>query len=406
MRSSDFIRTSAPWLGAGALLTFLSSFGQTFFISVFAGEIRTEFGLTHGAWGGIYSLGTMVSAGIMVWAGTLTDRFRIRSLGIGILAMLALAAAFMALNPYVALLPLAILGLRFTGQGMMSHMAAVAMARWFVASRGRALAIAALGFSVGEAILPLMFVGLLAVFDWRDLWLAIALVTLAFIPLLMALLRTERTPAQIAQSQSVAGMNGAHWRRGDAVRHRLFWLMIPALLGPSSFVTAFFFHQVYFSEIKAITHLSLTALFPVFTGFGLGAMIISGWALDKWGTGRLLPFSQIPMVVAFLLFASSDGIWGVGLGLVFMGISAGANTTLPTAFWAEFYGTRHIGAIKSLAVAIMVLGSAIGPGLIGGLIDLGIGLEVQYVGAALFFVLTTACMFIGVRPAQRQLSGP
>ena len=75
-----FLRGNAPWLGAGVLLTFLSSFGQTYFISVFAGEIRAAFGLSHGAWGGIYTLGTTASALLMVWAGGLTDRFRVRVL--------------------------------------------------------------------------------------------------------------------------------------------------------------------------------------------------------------------------------------------------------------------------------------------------------------------------------------
>ena len=57
-----FLRDNAPWLTAGVLLTFLSSFGQTFFISIFAGHIREAFDLSHGQWGGIYTLGTTASA--------------------------------------------------------------------------------------------------------------------------------------------------------------------------------------------------------------------------------------------------------------------------------------------------------------------------------------------------------
>jgi len=62
------------------VLTLSSCFGQTFFISIFAGEIRGEFGLSHGEWGGIYTIGTLASALLMLWAGGLTDRFRIRNL--------------------------------------------------------------------------------------------------------------------------------------------------------------------------------------------------------------------------------------------------------------------------------------------------------------------------------------
>ena len=49
MSFARFLRDNAPFLSVGVLLTFVSSFGQTFFISVFAGEIRAEFGLSHGA---------------------------------------------------------------------------------------------------------------------------------------------------------------------------------------------------------------------------------------------------------------------------------------------------------------------------------------------------------------------
>ena len=63
MRFSSFLRANAPFLFAGFLLSFLSGFGQTYFISVFAAEIRALNGLTHGEWGGLYAACTVASAG-------------------------------------------------------------------------------------------------------------------------------------------------------------------------------------------------------------------------------------------------------------------------------------------------------------------------------------------------------
>lgn len=398
-----FFLDNARYLAAGVLLTFLSSFGQTFFISIFAGEIREAFALTHGEWGLTYTIGTSLSALVMVWAGALTDVFRTRVLGGIVLAMLAAACLFMALNSWAALLPLVIFALRFTGQGMTSHIAVVSMSRWFVASRGKALSVATLGFSIGEALLPLAFVALLVVVDWRWLWIAAALVALAMIPVLIALLRQERTPQSHAETDHAVGMEGRHWRRSEMLRHPLFWFMVPALLGPPAFNTVFFFQQVHFAEVKGFSHLELVALFPVYTLAAVAGMMVSGGALDRLGTARLIPFYQLPMVIAFGLFAMGQGIWAVLLGMLFMAVSAGANQTLPNAFWAEFYGTRSLGAIKALAAAIMVLGSAIGPGITGVLIDAGIGIETQYIGVAAYFLLTTLCMAIGVRRAAPSL---
>lgn len=399
-----FLRDNAPWLSAGVLLTFLSGFGQTYFISIFAGEIRESFALSHGQWGGIYTLGTTASALVMVWAGGLTDRFRVRALAPVILVMMTGACVFMALNPVWWLLPVVIFSLRFTGQGMMSHIAVVAMARWFVAARGKALSVATLGFAIGEAFLPLIFVSLLLVYDWRMLWILAAVVAILGIPFLMLLLRRERTPQSWAQTSQSLGMEERHWTRRQTLGHFLFWFMVPALLGPSAFNTAFFFHQVHFAEIKAISHVELVAMFPIYTGVGIGAMILSGWALDRLGTARLLPFMQIPMVAAFVLFAFANGPGMVLLGFVFLALTTGANSTLPNAFWAEFYGTGNLGTIKAMAAAIMVLGSAIGPGITGVAIDLGIGIETQYIFVAGYFVFTTVMMAIGVARARPLLS--
>lgn len=400
MKTIAFLRDNAPWLGAGVLLTFLSSFGQTFFISVFAGEIREGFGLSHGQWGGIYSLGTTVSAIVMVWAGGLTDRFRVRGLGAIILTLLMVACLMMALNPVWWLLPVVIFALRFTGQGMTSHLAVVAMARWFIATRGKALSVATLGFAVGEALLPLLFVTLMVFIDWRILWMLAGVIAIAGVPVLMLLLRRERTPQSHAESDQSLGMEGRHWTRNQSFNHWLFWFMIPAMLGPSAFNTAFFFHQVHFAEVKAVSHIELVAFFPFYTGVSIIAMIASGWALDKVGTARLIPFMQLPMVAAFLAFSFADGTWGLALGFLLLGLNTGMNTTLPAAFWAEFYGTRHIGSIKAMAAAVMVFGSAIGPGITGLGIDLGLGIEAQFIGVAGFFVFSTVMMTIGILRAR------
>ena len=400
MNTLTFIRDNARWLSAGVLLTFLSSFGQTFFISIFAGEIRSGFGLSHGQWGGIYTLGTTASAILMVWAGGLTDRFRVRSLGAVILTMLTGACLFMAFNPVWWLLPLVIFTLRFAGQGMTSHIAVVAMSRWFIATRGKALSIATLGFAAGEAVLPLLFVSLLLIVDWRILWMVAGGVAIIGIPILLMLLRQERTPQSLAQSDQSLGMEERQWTRNQAFRHWLFWFMAPALLGPSAFSTAFFFHQVHFAEIKGVAHIELVAIFPFFTGVSILAMIASGWAVDKIGTARLIPFMQLPMVAAFTTFAYASGPMGLWLGFLFLGLNTGVNTTIPAAFWAEFYGTRFIGSIKAMAAAVMVLGSAIGPGITGLGIDLGIGIETQYLAVAGYFVFTTVIMSIGIARAR------
>ena len=396
-----YLRENVRWLSAGVLLTYLSSFGQTFFIALFAADIQSAFNLSHGGWGSMYTVGTTASAIVMVWAGRQADIFRVRTLGAMSLVALAMACLAMAFNPWLWLLPFVIFALRLTGQGMMSHIASVAMARWFVATRGRALSIAALGFSIGQAFLPIAVVALMTLLDWHVIWILCAGIALLGVPILLTFLAKERTPASMAQSNDNLGMRGLHWSRKDMLRHPLFWLMVPAILGPSAFNTAFFFHQVHYSAVIGISTLQMVSYFPFFTVITVIAMIAIGVLVDRFGTARLLPFHQIPMVAAFAIFATH--ILGLGWGFFFMALTAGAQSTLIAAFWAEFYGTAHLGAIKAVAAAVMVLGSAIGPGLTGILIDLGIGIETQYIWVAVYFVVTSLSIWIGVSTSRKLL---
>ena len=204
----SFIRENLPFLATGALLSFLSSFGQTFFISVFGGEIREDYGLSNGEWGTIYMVGTAASAAIMVFAGGLADKFRVRTLGVIVILFLASACLFMAFNTSVVLLPFVIFILRFTGQGMTSHVSSVAMSRWFVAARGRALAVASLGFMLGEAALPLTMAWLKSFIEWRTLWVGFAVFCIVATLFLHRLLWIELTLQSIVEDGQTTGMFG------------------------------------------------------------------------------------------------------------------------------------------------------------------------------------------------------
>ena len=392
-----FLRTNIRFLAAGMLLAFLSGFGQTFFISLFGPEIRETFGLSYAQWGISYALATTASAVVMIWAGGLTDRLRARRLGMIVLLGLAGACIFMSLNPLAFLVPLVIFLLRFFGQGMTSHLSSVAMARWFVRSRGRALAIAALGFSIGEAVLPLVFVGLKSLMAWQFLWLVAATILLLSIPILMQLLAAERQPQAMSEAEHSAGMQGRHWTRAQALRTPLFWMVVPLLLGPPAFNTAFFFQQAHIAEVKGWTHLALVALFPIYTAASIAAVLLSGAAVDRFGTARLMALYQLPLGLFFLVFGSVETLIFAAPMIILMGVTSGAQATVPMAFWAEFFGTRYLGSIKATAAALMVFGSALGPAISGWLIDHGVNFPAQMGAIALYIAASSLLVEVAIR---------
>lgn len=388
-----FIAANVRWLFAGFFLTFLSSFGQTFFIAMFGGEIRATFGLSNGQFGTLYMMGTLASACTLVWLGQLADVMRVRVLGSLTIVGLAIACLTMSLTVGYFSLLLAVYLLRLSGQGMMSHVSMTAMGRWFDAYRGRAIAISVFGFPFGEAVFPTVAVLLTAWYGWQATWqvMAGALLFLG-LPLFLLALRQRRVAGQshVDEPPSVDAPGMVHWTRGSVLRNPLYWLLIPCVLTPAFVVTGLFFHQSYLVETKGWSLAYWAACYPIYAALSVGSSVLSGWSVDRWSGRQTLPFVCLPLGVAMLVLSSGSAPWVAVVCMAFIGLSAGSTNTIFGSLWPELYGTRHLGGIKALTTAAMVFASALGPGLMGTLIDAGVSIERQC------FVIALYCFSVGV----------
>lgn len=380
-----FIWANARLLGFGMLLCLASSFGQTFFISLFSAEIRAEFGLSDGEFGAVYSMGTLASAFLLLWTGQLIDRIDLRFYIVAVFAGLALAAILMSFAQSVVLLVFIVFLLRQCGQGLPGHTAMTAMGRYFDQGRGKALSIAALGYPVGEALLPLAVVAAVAVTGWRDSWTGIAVVlAVVIVPLALLLLGDQKARhgaymerLETAEREAAAGRSVAErsWTRAEVVRDPRLYLVLPGLLAPSFIFTGLFFHQILIIvDIQGWSKTALAASYPAYAVTTVGASLLAGIAIDRFGAARLLPWFLWPQMLAVVvLISGSDPLLLIPY-MVLTGAGTGVTHTLVSAFWPEVYGKRHLGAIRALATALMVFSSAASPVALGVLFDLGFSL--------------------------------
>jgi len=398
-----FLRENARFLSAGGLLSFSSSCGQTFFIAIFAAQIMGAYGLSDGQWGGIYTLSTTASAIVMFWAGALTDKFRVRALAWIVMPALALVCLAMAANTTIVGLIVIVFLLRLLGQGMMTQLSVVAMARWFAARRGLALSISALGLAAGTATFPVIVASLFGILPWRAVWVLSAVLLMLAFPVILWLLSAERTPQSHVEAANSAGMHGRHWTRAEVLRSRVFWLLLPMLLGPPAWGTALFFQQVHVAEVKGWPLVDYLALIPLLAAVSVVSTVLSGQAIDRYGSARLATVYLMPIALAFLIVGLAETLAMAAVGMTFLGIGYGIQATLPPAFWAEFFGTRHIGAIKAVSASVMVFGSAVGPGISGVLIDFGMTFPEQMIGISVYFVAASILVWVAVREARVHL---
>ncbi len=384
MRYLDFLAANRRFLAFGFAMAFFSAFGQTFFIAVFGGEIRAEFVLTHGEFGSVYSMATVASGAILIWAGRQIDRFPLRLFSGLVCGFLALACLAMAWAPGVAVLAVAIFVSRLAGQGLMSHTALTSMARYFDRDRGKAISIANLGFPTGQAVFPIMAVSLVAAIGWRETWIAAAvLVAVCVLPLTHWLLRGHE--GRDRRRQAGGTIHGAaphpseprqrQWTRAEVLRDRRFYLILPAAMLPSFVGTGIIFHQVHLVTVKGWSLEWFAGSFAGLAAASVASALLTGPLVDRFGATRLLVWVLVPEGVALALLAGFDHPMTALALLVMMGLGTGAFRTVTGALWAELYGVEHLGAIRAMVAALMVFASAGSPVSMGWLIDAGVSIE-------------------------------
>ena len=382
----SFLAENRRWLATGILLALGACLGHTWFIALFAGEIRAEFGLSDGQWGLIYTAATLSSAALLFGRGGWADTVPLSRLAPMVAIAFAGAAVLMALGQTIWTLGIAVFLLRFCGQGMFSHIQQTAMARWFITTRGRAMAIANLGYTTGQILLPLPAVLLMGWIGWRMSWLVVAAILLMFIlPLLVVLLRQDRAPQGSTGGMIGApGLGGQHWRRREALRHWLFWALVPLMLTPGYVGTVVFFHQVHVAEIKGWTLIAMAPAYPAWALSEVAAAFLAGWAADRFGPARLLPLTVLPMGVGIALIGMGETplAWITGIGLI--GVTQGMTNTIWGTLLPATYGTNHIGSVRAVAAAVLVVSTALGPGMGGVIIDAGISVPRQAGAMALW----------------------
>lgn len=400
-----FARTHSRFLGFGFLLAFLSSPGQTYFIGVFGPEIQALFDLDNAAWGRTYMIGTLASAAVITWSGTFIDRIDLRLFATLSLAGLVCACLAIGSVSSPVMLVLAIFMLRQFGQGLTSHASITSMARYHATDRGKAIALAAIGFSFGEAFLPLLAVFSIQAWGWREAYFGTAVLVLLSIPLALWLLKGHQqrhalllenlnhTATEVDQQIS--------YTRRKMLSEPLFYLMLPAMIAPSMIGTAMFFFPAEIARAKGWSSLWVTGNYWVYSTATVLTIILSGVLIDRFSARRVVPYFLLPLAAGLAALTISDDRFMIWPYMFLTGVSSGVYFTGLSALWAELYGPRYLGAIKSLTNAVMVFSSALGPALVGDLLTRGMEFERICLILAGFCMFATVILFYALRKPNR-----
>lgn len=360
-------------------MAFFSSFGQTFLISLFVPGILESFEISNVRFGSIYSLATLIAGITMIWAGAQIDHIPLKKYALIVAFGLFSSALILSFSHWVWMLFIGFIGIRLFGQGLCSHTAHTSMARYFITLRGKALGIANLGFTFGEAAVPVSVAALIGIIGWRYGWSVIALVILIIMPGLILIL-LKKKPEKIGEQHYDKKITGKslhpdkekQWRRSRVLRDYRFYLILPASLVSPFLLTGLFLYQTQLASYKGW---NIELMATAFIGFALAKAVfslVSGGLIDRFKATRIFPFILIPLFTGILLLSLYNHPVIVFFYLILAGITEGFGFNVKTALYAELYGISHLGAIRSMMTMLMVFSTALSPILAGYLLDGGV----------------------------------
>ncbi|MEM7371065.1 MAG: MFS transporter [Bacteroidota bacterium] len=394
------LRQYPRYIAYGFVHYFFSSAGQTFFISLFVPFWLLSLEIDNLEFGSIYSGATLLSAFSLPWLGQWLDRLKLRyfSMGVGIVFVLfCIAMAYMA-NP--VWLFFSLFGLRLCGQGLLILTGSTAIARYFEEDRGKALSLIGFGVSIGEFVLPLLIVSLLAWVSWQlSWWIIAATIALIFLPAAFFLIPIDdsfQNPMVDSPSEDQSNQQ-QQFSRKQVLTQPTFYLILLLLLFLPFFYTGMVIHKNLIGLANGWSEQILAQALSLFGLTRLLANLFVGPLIDRISGVKVFPYILAPIIICCVGFLLTDHIAVLYLFFLMTGLCSSLVSIAGTAILPELYGTVHLGAIKSMVSTFAVLASAAAPIILGwALSDPADHIWVWGISAGLVSILTIlAVVFVG-----------
>ena len=353
----------------GALVAFSSGPGQSFVFSIFIDSMIEETGFSRSELSGLYMVSTGLSALMVAIVSRTADRVGPRLMLVLIGVAFTGACFGMAFAVGFVAFYLSFSALRALGQGALTINATLLVNQWFVAHRGRAIALMGLGFPLSNAILPPLSRFLIDHLGWRDAYAVLGVIVLLLIvPAALLLVRNrpedvglfpDGADAPPPSEQARPGLPDVDDRR--VLSSLTFWLMAAPLATPGLVTTALIFHQTSIFEERGLSTTLAAAVFVVFAFASASTSMVAGFVVERTGPRALFIFAMGMLLAVLALSLAVNSAWMAVVYVAAMGIAGGSIRIVQGVMWAHYYGRFGLGRVQGSAIMIAITGAAIGP---------------------------------------------
>jgi len=399
-------------LAVGTFGIIMTSPGQTYIIQAFIEEFIRDLGLSRTLVSTLYMIGTLANAVLLqlVGVGRMIDKRGPRVMVLVVSILLGIACILMGFVHSALMLCLGFIALRFFGQGSLNLVSGTMINQWWVRRRGTVRGISGVATSLlALSVLPACVKWLIHTVGWRPAY-GILGATLIGIMAPVGYFLFRRRPEDHgllpdggSRDESVveSAIAEPSYTRSEAMRTPAFWTLSLGVATMSMLGTGLIFHMESIVTDQGLTSAIAAA---VFVPVGLTQALLRfpfGVLVDRICPRLMIAFGLVIQAVILwmatrLTSTMAAYVYGATFGL--MQVAWG---TAGAVMWAKFYGRKHLGSISSVALSIGIVGSALGPMIMGAARDL-MGSYAPLFNVVAFLPLVLAVVNIMVRPPQPQ----
>ncbi|HAV09589.1 MAG TPA: MFS transporter [Rhodobacteraceae bacterium] len=357
-------RYSWSRLGLSLLIACVGNVGM-WAIIVMMPSMQADFGVARGAASLPYTATMLGFALGNFLIGRVVDRFGITVALWG--AAFAVAAGFVgsAFAPNIEL----VTALQFlAGLGTAASFGPLIadISQWFLKRRGIAVAIAACGNYLSGTIWPMALKGMISTGDWRDAYLALAVIVLVTVLPLSLLLR-RRVP--LAAQAHADAVSAARVRTSGFTPTQLTWLLGIAGIACCVAMSMPQVHIVAYCADLGFGPAVGAEMLSVMLFGGVISRLVSGLLADRLGGVTTLLIGSTLQTIGLMLYLPFDGLVPLYVVSAIFGLSQGGIVPSYAVIVREYLPAREAGARVGFVMMATILGMALGGWMSGWIYD-------------------------------------
>jgi len=300
----------------------------------------------------------------------------------------------------------------------------VAVAKWFVRKRAKAMSFVFAGTPIGMAISLVATQWLISEFGWRVAWGVlggVSAVALVLVPLLIV----RNQPSDMGlepdgDSPEVPVASGGKeansmvprataehpWTRAEAMHTGAFW-RIAVSYGLIMFTMSSFsiFRAPYFLS-KGISGNFVAFGLATDAMMQLAVTLVLASLMIRFQPRFLGAFAFVIEAVALVIAMLTTEAWHMFVANILAGLGIGTLMLMQTVIWPAYFGRANIGAIRGLATPVSLVFSAAGATMTGLVFDAAGSYNIAWSVAAVGLVIGALLLGLTPKPLPKKVQTP